>query len=63
MHTGVTGFEKLTEMGAIYPFHGDEMLFTLAILAFFIAFFIFQIGMEARHHKTIIGNFTASPAE
>ncbi|CCB66321.1 hypothetical protein RLW55_10855 [Hyphomicrobium sp. B1] len=63
MNTGVSGFEKLPEMSAIYPFHGDEILFTLAILAFFIAFFIFQISMEARHHKTIIGNFTASPAE
>lgn len=63
MNTGVTSFDKLPEMGAIYPFHGEEVLMALAILAFFIAFFIFQIGMEARHHKTIIGNFTASPAE
>jgi hypothetical protein len=24
---------------------------------------IFRLGMEAKHHKTIIGNFTASPGE
>lgn len=63
MNTGVTSLSKLTDMGAIYPFHGDEVIFSLAILAFFVAFLIFQIGMETKHHKTIIGDFTASPAE
>ncbi|MFA5958255.1 hypothetical protein [Hyphomicrobium sp.] len=63
MNTGVTTLTKLPDITAIYPFHGDEVLFALGILAFFIAFFIFQIGMETRHHKAIIGDFTASPAE
>jgi hypothetical protein len=63
MNTGVTSLTKLPEMTAVYPFHGQEVVFSLAILAFFIAFLIFQIGMESKHHKTIIGNFTASPGE
>ena len=63
MNTGITDLSKLPEMTAIYPFHGDEVLFSVVILALFVAFFVFQIGMEAKHHKAIIGDFTASPAE
>ncbi|MCB1483835.1 MAG: hypothetical protein AB7S74_04890 [Hyphomicrobium sp.] len=63
MNTGVTSLAKLSELSAIYPFHGDEIPFTLAIVALFVVFFAWQLSMESKHHKAIIGNFTASPAE
>lgn len=63
MNTGVTTFSKLTELTAVYPFHGTEVLFSFAVLGFFLVFILSQIVMERKHHKAIIGNFTASPAE
>lgn len=63
MHTGLTTLSKLTEVAAAYPFHGSEYLFAGAILVLFVVFFASQMRMESKHHKAIIGNFTASPAE
>lgn len=63
MNTGLTSLSKLPEITAAYPFHGYEVGFAFAVAAFFVAFIIFQIGMETKHHKAIIGSFTASPAE
>jgi hypothetical protein len=63
MNTGVTTLSKFTELTAVYPFHGTEVAFSIALLAFFMVFIVWQIVMEARHHKAIVGNFTASPAE
>ncbi len=63
MNTGLTSLAKLPEIGAAYPFAGMEVLFSIGILGFFLVFLAWQIGMESKHHKAIIGNFTASPAE
>lgn len=63
METGITSLSKLPELTAIYPFHGTEVAFSFGVLGFFLVFLVFQVAMEARHHKAIIGNFTASPAE
>ncbi|HML43907.1 MAG: hypothetical protein JNN24_06120 [Hyphomicrobium zavarzinii] len=63
MNTGVTSLAKLSEVTAVYPFHGMEVPFALGILGFFVVFLTWQLVMEAKHHKAIIGNFTASPAE
>jgi hypothetical protein len=63
MNTGVTTLSKLPELTAVYPFHGTEVTFSIALLGFFFVFIVWQIAMEAKHHKAIIGNFTASPAE
>lgn len=62
MSTGLSSVAKLSEIGAAYPFQGFEVLFSLMLLAFFVIFIAWQISMEAKHHKAIIGNFTASPA-
>jgi hypothetical protein len=40
-----------------------EVPFAIGILGFFVLFIGWQLVMEAKHHKAIIGNFTASPAE
>ncbi len=40
-----------------------EVPFSIGILGFFVLFLAWQLVMEAKHHKAIIGNFTASPAE
>lgn len=63
MNTGVTSLAKLPEVTAVYPFAGMEIPFAIATAGLFIVFFAWQLGMEAKHHKAIIGNFTASPAE
>lgn len=63
MNTGLTSLAKLPEVTAAYPFHGAEMLYAGAILVLFVVFFAWQLRMETTHHKAIIGNFTASPAE
>jgi hypothetical protein len=63
MNTGITSLSKLPETTAIYPFHGAEVAFTIFIALFFLVFIIRQLVMESRHHKDIIGSFTASPAE
>lgn len=63
MNTGLTSLSKLPEITAAYPFAGYEVAFALVVAAFFVAFIVFQIGMESKHHKAIIGSFTASPAE
>jgi hypothetical protein len=63
MHTGVTSISKLTEVTTVYPFAGMEVPFAIATLAFFGVFLTWQFVMEAKHHKAIIGSFTASPAE
>lgn len=63
MNTGITSLSKLPEIGAAYPFHGMEVAFSIATLAFFGVFLVWQLVMESKHHKSIIGNFTASPAE
>lgn len=61
MSTGLTSLTNLAEIGAEYPFHGFEMVFTLILLGFFALFFVWQVAMETKHHSAIIGNFTASP--
>lgn len=63
MNTGLTSLAKLPEIGAAYPFHGLEVPFAIATLGFFVVFLVWQVVMEAKHHKAIIGSFTASPAE
>lgn len=63
MNTGLTSLAKLPEVTVAYPFHGAEMLYAGAILALFAIFFAWQFRMESKHHKVIIGNFTASPGE
>jgi hypothetical protein len=63
MNTGLTSLAKLPEITAAYPFHGMEMLFAGVIGAFFVVFLFWQVAHEAKHHKAIIGNFTASPGE
>ncbi len=63
MNTGITSLSKLSEVTAVYPFHGMEIAFTIGIAALFVVFLVSQLGMEAKHHKAIIGNFTASPGE
>ncbi len=63
MNTGITSLSKLPEVTAVYPFHGMEFAFAGTILGFFVLFIAWQLVMESKHHKAIIGNFTASPAE
>lgn len=63
MNTGLTSLSKLPEITAMYPFHGYEVPFAIAVAVFFVTFIVYQIGMESKHHKAIIGSFTASPAE
>lgn len=63
MNTGVTSLAKISELTAVYPFHGAEYLFAGFIAAFFVLFIVSQLAMEKKHHKHIIGSFTASPAE
>lgn len=63
MNTGITSLSKLPEIGAAYPFHGMEVPFAVATLVFFLGFIAWQVAMESKHHKAIIGSFTASPAE
>jgi hypothetical protein len=40
-----------------------EIPFSIGVAALFVIFLVWQLAMEAKHHKAIIGNFTASPAE
>lgn len=63
MSTGITSLSKLTEVTTVYPFAGMEIPLTLVTVGFFVIFLVWQIAMEAKHHKAIIGSFTASPAE
>lgn len=63
MSTGITSLSKLTEVSTVYPFAGLEVPFAIATLGFLVLFLGWQFVMEARHHKAIIGSFTASPAE
>jgi len=63
MNTGVTSLSNLPGLGAVYPFHGMEIPFSIGIAALFVVFLGWQLVMESKHHKAIIGNFTASPAE
>jgi hypothetical protein len=63
MNTGITSLSKLSETAAIYPFQGFEIAFSIFVALFFLVFIVRQLLMEAKHHKDIIGSFTASPAE
>ena len=63
MNTGVTSLAKIPELTAVYPFHGAEYIFSGFIAVFFVYFIVHQLVMETKHHKHIIGSFTASPAE
>lgn len=63
MNTGITSLSKLPEVTALYPGHGLEVPFSFVTLGFFVLFLVWQLVMEAKHHKAIIGSFTASPAE
>ncbi|WP_072390026.1 hypothetical protein [Hyphomicrobium sp. CS1GBMeth3] len=63
MSTGITSLSKLTEVTTVYPFAGLEVPLTLVTIGFVVLFFVWQVAMEAKHHKAIIGSFTASPAE
>lgn len=63
MNTGITSLSKLTEVTTVYPFAGMEVPFAIGLLGFFVVFLGWQLVMESKHHKAIIGNFTASPAE
>lgn len=55
MSTGLSSLSKLSEVTTLYPFAGMEYVFTLGLLAFFVLFFFWQIGMEHLHIKKIIG--------
>lgn len=63
MNTGITTLSNLPDVKAVYPFAGMEVPFSIGVLALFVVFLGWQLVMEAKHHKAIIGNFTASPAE
>lgn len=63
MQTGITSLGKLSEVTTVYPFAGMEIPFTIGVVALFVVFLGWQLVMEAKHHKAIIGSFTASPAE
>lgn len=63
MSTGITSLSKLTDVTTVYPFAGMEIPFAIATLGFVVLFLGWQLVMEAKHHKAIIGSFTASPAE
>lgn len=63
MQTGITSLANLGEIKAVYPFAGMEVPFAIGVVGFFLVFLAWQFVMEAKHHKAIIGNFTASPAE
>ncbi|MBR2534860.1 MAG: hypothetical protein IKE66_02190 [Hyphomicrobium sp.] len=63
MNTGITTLTNLPEVKAVYPFAGMEVPFTIGFVALFLVFLGWQFVMEAKHHKAIIGTFTASPAE
>ena len=63
MSTGITSLSKLPEVTTVYPFAGLEVPFALITLGFVVLFLGWQFVMEAKHHKAIIGSFTASPAE
>jgi len=63
MQTGITSLSKLSEVTSVYPFAGMEIPFAIATAGFFVVFLAWQFVMEAKHHKAIIGSFTASPAE
>lgn len=63
MSTGISSLSKLSEVTTVYPFAGMEVPFAIATLGFFVVFLGWQFVMEAKHHKAIIGSFTASPAE
>ena len=63
MNTGLTSLSKLPEITVAYPFPGMEVAFAGGVCALFVIFLAWTIGMERSHHKAIIGNFTASPAE
>lgn len=63
MQTGLTSFAKLPEITAAYPMPGMELAYAAVVLGLFVVFMAATIGMEVSHHKAIIGNFTASPAE
>jgi hypothetical protein len=63
MNTGITTLSNLPDVKAVYPFAGMEVPFSIGVLALFVVFLGWQLVMESKHHKAIIGNFTASPAE
>ncbi|KAB2941185.1 MAG: hypothetical protein K8F92_02170 [Hyphomicrobium sp.] len=55
MSTGLSSLAKLPELGAAYPFAGMEYVFAIGLLGFFALFFLWQIAMEQRHIKKIMG--------
>lgn len=62
MSTGLSSLAKLQELGAAYPFVGMEYVFALALLAFFVLFFFWQIAMEQLHIKKIMGEAKSEEA-
>ena len=46
MSTGVESWSSITDMGAMYPFVGSEVLFTVIAVVIWIAFHIWQIKFE-----------------
>jgi len=46
MSTGVESWSSITDMGAMYPFVGSEVLFTVIAVVIWIAFHIWQIKSE-----------------
>ena len=63
MSTGLSSLAKLPELGAAYPFAGMEYVFAIGLLGFFALFFLWQIAMEQRHIKKIIGGRRIAGAE
>ena len=63
MSTGISSLGTLSEVTTLYPFAGMEVPLAAGMLGFVVVFLGKQFLMEAKHHKAIIGSFTASPAE
>ncbi len=66
MHTGITSYAKLADMGAVYPFTGWEPLFAVITLVFFVVFIAKQISMDKELHEEMLDHTSeavATPAE
>ena len=46
MSTGVESWSSITDMGAIYPFVGSEVLFTVIAVVIWIVWHMWQIKFE-----------------
>lgn len=66
MHTGITSYAKLSDLGPVYPFAGWEPLFAVIALVFFVVFIGKQIAMDKELHEEMLDHTSeavATPAE